>query len=737
MFNSNTGRVRIQGGSFTSILGDVHYYGRLDELERMSVKGKQKALDLLRQHITPGAFHDSDERYDPPKCHPHTRQAVLRKILNWLNDPTYCQSFLWLHGPAGAGKSAIAQTIAEICHEAGCLGACFFFCRTALLRNSKTHLIATLAYQLTLHLPSIVDHVAKAVDKDPSIFSRNLASQMKALIIKPLNDAVKEADNTSTWCRRPVLLIVDGLDECNGPKAQHYILQILSDCAQCCILPIRFLVASRSEQEIREAFGNEYLASQTLLIALDDMYHPDDDIYTFLSSRFDDIRSKHPYRRTFPGDWPSADILQQLTTRSSGQFIYAATVMKYIESRRHSPRERLDVILGLSNPGDDAPFSELDAIYNHILSSVANITPVLEILHYMIRYDCSANGIRSVLGYTWDDIQLLLADLHALIDVPDMVAGSGAVDSNPELSFYHASLADYLADPSRAKEFYVLPGNLHARFAQIWIKFSLSPHKAYIQPFHNVSYHCTQATLTPELVHELSRVDMMKIYGCTWGGVHKIFEWLKNQGTPTAERLYHNQLSHFADCMRGYIQCYPPDIQVYIAMILGLPEPVNSPAFCSLLALSGTLDETSHVTGILPEFLFGEPAHRNPVEEFTCVMFNLLTGGYPDLPEKLVEVPSPENWYALVSYYVAKLIIAIHDRRRQYFPSLIQLMNDLVCKALINHELADFLRRNKFEIVDVNSNIVGIESISNMEELVETVSAYVQKCDSVAGGTSQ
>ncbi|KAF8961812.1 hypothetical protein BDZ97DRAFT_1663668, partial [Flammula alnicola] len=60
-----------------------------------------------------GAFHNSDERFDPPKCHPGTRVAVIKRIMDWVESLEISYPMLWLHGPAGAGKSAIAQMIAE------------------------------------------------------------------------------------------------------------------------------------------------------------------------------------------------------------------------------------------------------------------------------------------------------------------------------------------------------------------------------------------------------------------------------------------------------------------------------------------------------------------------------------------------------------------------------------------------------------------------------------------------
>ena len=82
-------------------------------------------MELLQPYISPGAFHNSDERYDPPKCHPHTREAILKKITDWVKDANKVALILWLYGPAGTGKSAIAQTIAELLEKEGLLAAAF------------------------------------------------------------------------------------------------------------------------------------------------------------------------------------------------------------------------------------------------------------------------------------------------------------------------------------------------------------------------------------------------------------------------------------------------------------------------------------------------------------------------------------------------------------------------------------------------------------------------------------
>jgi hypothetical protein len=276
-------------------------------------------MELLHQHIAPGAFHNSDERYDPPKCHPHTRRAVLKKIMDWVKDPNKVALILWLYGPAGAGKSAIAQTIAELLEEAGLLAAAFFFSRNAAERDNKTPLVATLAYQLTISIPEIRAYVLEVVERDPALFSRSIQAQIQALIIKPLNAVATDETLARTLLSRPRLIILDGLDECRTTSAQTHILNALSTAAKRLRIPLFFLIASRPEQDIRQAFNDQNgLGSLSFSIALDDTYRPDDDIQVFLQSTFDEIKRNHPSRAHLPTSWPSLEDMGRLVKKSSG-----------------------------------------------------------------------------------------------------------------------------------------------------------------------------------------------------------------------------------------------------------------------------------------------------------------------------------------------------------------------------------------------------------------------------------
>ena len=193
---------------------------------------------------------------------------------------------MWIYGPAGSGKSAIAQTIAVMCQREGIIIASFFFSRTVSERNSDRSLISTLMYQIYLAIPEIRHFLTTAVEHDPTIFSRSLDAQIQTLMVEPLSFAPPQS--------APKLILIDGLDECVNSKAQKCILQALAGAASQLNDSIRFLVASRPEQVIRASFNASSLSRMTTGMPLDETYKPDADITTFLISRFSEIRKDHP-----------------------------------------------------------------------------------------------------------------------------------------------------------------------------------------------------------------------------------------------------------------------------------------------------------------------------------------------------------------------------------------------------------------------------------------------------------
>jgi hypothetical protein len=70
--------------------------------------------------IADDAFHNSNEPCDAPKCHPHTRVAVLDNIMKWVIESEAEEDFMmWLFGPT------------ELAEERGLLIGTFFFSRSS------------------------------------------------------------------------------------------------------------------------------------------------------------------------------------------------------------------------------------------------------------------------------------------------------------------------------------------------------------------------------------------------------------------------------------------------------------------------------------------------------------------------------------------------------------------------------------------------------------------------------
>jgi len=294
--------------------------------------------------VAPNAFHNSGDIVNPPKCHPNTRTALINKIMDWIRGlaaDDQDTAVLWLYGPAGAGKSAIAHKIAELCVLHNILLATFFFSRSDATRNNSKSLIATIAYQIAINIPLTREKIVATIKRDPLILTQSLEAQVAALIVEPLRDPLEAGYFNEPTSRR--LIIIDGLDECNNPAVQCKILEVISLLFHNYHLPIMILIASRPERHLTHFFGTGSLSKFHTTLALDDTYQAENDIRLFLTDNFRLIKDTHPMRRYLNPSWPSVAILDGLVKKSSGQFIYASTVVKYVSSLRHQPANRLNV----------------------------------------------------------------------------------------------------------------------------------------------------------------------------------------------------------------------------------------------------------------------------------------------------------------------------------------------------------------------------------------------------------
>lgn len=220
-------------------------------------------------------MHDSGEDFDRPKCHENTRVAVLQKLMGWIVEDADAEKFImWLYGDAGAGKSTIGQTVALMCAERNLLLGSFFFSRTDARRSTLDPLIATIAYQAATIIPTLKDLIVAVIERDTHIFKKNLSKQLKSLLIEPLN-TLGQRDKPPF----PYFILMDGLDECSDPEEQSHIVQVLAEIIPKCDIPLRIVIASRAEVDIKATFNSPDLQRCSTRIALDNSFQPDRDIW--------------------------------------------------------------------------------------------------------------------------------------------------------------------------------------------------------------------------------------------------------------------------------------------------------------------------------------------------------------------------------------------------------------------------------------------------------------------------
>ncbi|KAJ7677964.1 hypothetical protein DFH06DRAFT_563568 [Mycena polygramma] len=414
-------RTTVSGGIFIS--GDVNHIQRYGE----------PGLHILHRAVARDAFHDSAARYPPPKCHPETRTEMLEDLYEWSSQTNSNNSILWLHGPAGAGKSAIAQSFCQRLETEGRLGAGFFFKRGSPSRGSGNKLFPTIAYQLAIRLPDFKRAISQTVEDDPSLIDRALPIQLQRLILEPYQSSI--------W-NSTLVVVIDGLDECEAKNIQQEILLSLGSALREQPLPFRVLLTSRPEPHIYEFLGG----------ALKDCHLPlniELDVQTYLEDHFSRIHQEHwETMASVAVPWPSSTIIKDLVEKSSGYFVYAATIIRFIDDKDFRPTQRLEVLTGIN--GRETPFAALDQLYTQILSAVpASRQPqLLDILSVIAaKFDLSIVYIEQLLELQPGDVRLILRHLHSVLDVPHHTL--------QRITVHHASFLDFLDDPTRSGAFHI------------------------------------------------------------------------------------------------------------------------------------------------------------------------------------------------------------------------------------------------------------------------------------------
>ncbi|KAH7874390.1 uncharacterized protein C8R40DRAFT_313624 [Lentinula edodes] len=561
-----------------------------DLIYNISHADQFKGLYRLYKSASTSAMYNSETQYPPARCHGGTREAVLSRLSQWIANPKQESQICWLYGGAGVGKSSVAQTVAERFAHEGKLAATFFFWRDDPARNSIRRLIPSLVFQLTNAIPRLRTAINAVVESNIMILDAPLEEQFRELILQPFQ-GLNNSEESS-----PLLVILDGLDECIDGRSQERVLLSIARGLVSGGIPLIFLVTSRPEPRIKNVF--ETLAHICTRVALEDS---DEDIRKYLSDGFAQIysrRSTTMYQVHQP--WPTSKQLDELVYKASGQFIFASTVLQFVDDDYSLPSERLRIVLGLTDPEDvhnivgvplfdepeyassDRPFGELDKLYQGILSANPNSEQLVRIIGSIVVFHDimtpTTKMLEELLALQPGAVSATLSGMHSLLKTtPDL---THVAPHLLPIEFAHKSFSDFSLDPNRADRFFIDRSAHHNYLARRCLKLmrekSLSPSFAgrmqawglrplvRLKPFTyalgqelvyhcNWAYHCTSAITTPELMHELRATDIYAyanrlvflgphLYHSAWksitqvgtfiGEVNRVKRWAENKQNP-------------------------------------------------------------------------------------------------------------------------------------------------------------------------------------------------------------
>jgi NACHT domain len=357
-----------------------------------------------------------------------------------------------ISGSPGAGKSAIASSLVTNLTLQRRLGLYFFFKRGDANLGNPASFWRTVAHNLARFHPaiksSLVDFLSLPGFRDNDIFLH-----FKAMV----DDVLTK--NCRMLSARPPVIIIDALDECGWDHSHSVQRRVLLDTlTSWSRLPRQFklIVTSRNERLPNLFNDPQHCFHITLETGDFTGIETHNDIRTFFRQRLVNIAPSVG----FPLSWPGEPVIEQLTQRAAGLFIWAQTAISFMEEEWcQDPVVKLKLIiagnLGVMN-------DNVDMLYQQILD-----------FSFKNADNATLGLLRAVVGtIIVAQVPLHRDDLKYFVTQEDNVAEwrlntilhrlSSVIHVDP-LRIRHLSFAEFMTDADRCRDqrFYIDKGKLH------------------------------------------------------------------------------------------------------------------------------------------------------------------------------------------------------------------------------------------------------------------------------------
>ena len=174
----------------------------------------------------------------------------------------------------------------------------------------------------------------------------------------------------------------------------------------------------------------------------------------------------------FTADWPSSSDIKILCKKAAGFFIYASTVVKFVDSELGLPTESLSLITSLPQSTAEEGRSGVDQLYAEVLQQAFHTLRADSSQQYLrfqtvvgtillIFNPLSIKGLSELLGCGIQYIRNTIRSLHSLLLIPE--------STEHPIHIFHKSFPDFLLDPVRCQDkwFLVEPASHHGEITLV------------------------------------------------------------------------------------------------------------------------------------------------------------------------------------------------------------------------------------------------------------------------------
>ncbi|KIM28117.1 hypothetical protein M408DRAFT_309058 [Serendipita vermifera MAFF 305830] len=357
------------------------------------------------------------------ECLPQTRTEILGEIEAWLNSSSSYPSVFCLGDTAGTGKSTIANHVAREWQRRGCLIARFFF--------SRGNTGVSTAYDLSPHFARTIrkrfPHIAKSNDDIQALSTASVEEQWLELVVEPL----------SSLTERPLVMVIDGLDQCSEDSRQVLLSCILETFESNELPNVKLFLTTRLESDIKRL-----LVDAGDLVRLESLQQHEanlKDVSHYIRHRFSKM----------PAPIMTEQDARSLEKRANGLFIFASTACNLLE-RSFNRTEMLKRIL--TSDG----FTSLDGLYAEVLRRAVDVDDrsSLNSLRKVLAIIITATSPLSV-----DTITRFLSPIRPPIPVASIVDKLASVlstgASHDPIHILHPTFREFLLHVKRSGQFAV------------------------------------------------------------------------------------------------------------------------------------------------------------------------------------------------------------------------------------------------------------------------------------------